>query len=209
MRSALGADRLWVATVMPGYNDVKIRPATGFATDREGGAYYERAWQAAIDSTPRWIVVNSFNEWPEGSYIEPSSAFGDRFLALTATWSARFKAGGSSGPEVQRTEEAVDEPTAVVQTALLNLRAGPAISQPLLGQVPGGTRLPIVGRSADGAWWQVTAAEGRMWVFGELVRPLGPLDQVPVAAAPAVESGFSITVGGQSFLLRQVQPAAP
>ena len=48
-----------------------------------------------------------------------------------------------------------------------------------------------------------------MWVFGELVRPLGPLDQVPVAAAPAVESGFSITVGGQSFLLRQVQPAAP
>jgi hypothetical protein len=213
MRSALGADRLWVATVMPGYNDVKIRPATGFATDREGGAYYERAWQAAIDSNPRWIVVNSFNEWPEGSYIEPSSAFGDRFLALTATWSARFKAGGSSGPEVQGTDEAVDEavdePTAIVQTALLNLRAGPAISQPLLGQVPGGTRLPIVGRSADGAWWQVTAAEGRVWVFGELVQPLGPLDQVPVAAAPTVESGFSITVGGQSFLLRQVQPAAP
>ena len=59
-RAQHGAHKQWVATVMPGYNDVKIRPGAGFATDREGGAYFERAWQAAIASQPNWIVINSF-----------------------------------------------------------------------------------------------------------------------------------------------------
>ena len=97
-REQHGAHKQWVATVMPGYNDVKIRGGAGFATDREGGAYFERAWQAAIASQPNWIVINSFNEWPEGSYIEPSEAYGDLFLNMSAVWSGQFKAGG--GPVI-------------------------------------------------------------------------------------------------------------
>ena len=97
-REQHGAHKQWVATVMPGYDDVKIRPGAGFATDRAGGAYFERAWQAAIASQPNWIVINSFNEWPEGSYIEPSEAYGDLFLNISAVWSGQFKAGG--GPVI-------------------------------------------------------------------------------------------------------------
>ena len=94
-----GVHKFWVATVMPGYNDLRIRPGSGFVQDREGGGYYARAWQAAIDSQPNWIVINSFNEWPEGTYIEPSAAYGDQFIGLTAQWSAQFKAGGQSAPQ--------------------------------------------------------------------------------------------------------------
>ncbi len=86
-----GTNKLWVATVMPGYDDRKARPGNGFARPREGGDYYRRCWQAAIASKPDWIVVNSFNEWPEGSYIEPSQAFGNLYLDLTREWAARFK----------------------------------------------------------------------------------------------------------------------
>ena len=93
-RQDFGSYKYWVATVMPGYNDVRIRPGSGFAQDREGGAYYERSWQAAIGSQPNWIVITSFNEWPEGTYIEPSAAFGDQYLQLTGRWSQQFKAGG-------------------------------------------------------------------------------------------------------------------
>lgn len=32
-----------------------------------------------------------FYEWAEGSYIEPSTTFGDLYLQLTAQWVARFK----------------------------------------------------------------------------------------------------------------------
>lgn len=228
----VGADRIWVATVMPGYNDVKIRPGSGFARDREGGAYYERAWQAAIDSNPRWIVINSFNEWPEGSHIEPSAAFGDLFLGLTATWSARFKNSSVPGaaPLSASTSadapvaETITEPTAIVTTAVLNLRAGPGTDFALLGRVVQGNRLPIVGRSADSTWWQVKVAGGDAWVFGELVRPVGIVDATPVVDSPmqptavqtqsasqssAPTAGFTITVNGQSFTLRQVQPATP
>lgn len=86
-----GTDKLWVATVMPGYDDRKVRPRGGFARPREKGDYYRLCWQAAIASGPQWVVINSFNEWPEGSYIEPSQAFGTLYLDLTREWAARFK----------------------------------------------------------------------------------------------------------------------
>ncbi len=95
-RESYGAYKFWVATVMPGYNDVKVRGGGGFARDREGGNYFGQSWQAAIASGPNWIVINSFNEWPEGSYIEPSAAFGDLFIGLAANYSAQFKSGGGA-----------------------------------------------------------------------------------------------------------------
>ncbi|GIV69930.1 endo-1,3-alpha-glucanase family glycosylhydrolase [Caldilinea sp.] len=232
MRARVGADRFWVATVMPGYNDLKIRPGSGFARDREGGAYYERSWQAAIDSNPRWVVINSFNEWPEGSYIEPSAGFGDLFLGLTATWSSRFKAGV---PGQQPSAEArafaaapastgAAAPIAVVKTPVLNLRAGPDVSFALLGRVVEGARLPIIGRSDDATWWRVRTSFGEAWVFGGLVEALGPLEDIAVfpnaAASPAgpgsaggstnaASPTFTITVNGQPVLLRQVQATNP
>lgn len=236
----VGVDRFWVATVMPGYNDVKIRPGSGFAKDREGGAYYERAWQAAIDSNPHWIVINSFNEWPEGSYIEPSAAFGNQFLELTAAWSGRFKSGNAPVAAASETDTqapavvavdspTVDSPTAIVRTAVLNLRSGPGVDFALVGRVVSGNRLPIVGRSTDSAWWQVRAADSEVWVFNELVEVAGPVDQIVAVNAPAesivaaatsaaVQNGgaaeissstFTITVGDQVFTLRQTSSTTP
>ncbi|MGQ9840061.1 MAG: endo-1,3-alpha-glucanase family glycosylhydrolase [Anaerolineae bacterium] len=93
--AALGAPKIYVATVMPGYDDRKTGRPDAFAVGREGGAYYVRSWQAAIGSAPDWIVITSFNEWPEGTYIEPSRAYGSLYLDLTARWSAVFR---SSAP---------------------------------------------------------------------------------------------------------------
>jgi LysM repeat protein len=84
--------KLWVATAMPGYNDLHIegRP-NRFAHDRRNGAYYRETWQAAINSAPDLIVITSFNEWLEGTQIEPSVSYGQRYLELTAEYSAIFK----------------------------------------------------------------------------------------------------------------------
>jgi hypothetical protein len=87
-----GTAKLWVATVMPGYDDRRARPGNGFVRERAGGEYYRQCWQAAIASEPHWVIINSFNEWPEGSYIEPSQAYGQLYLDLTREWAARFKA---------------------------------------------------------------------------------------------------------------------
>jgi uncharacterized protein YraI len=71
----------------------------------------------------------------------------------------------------------------------LNLRSGPGTEFELAGRVGSGIALPIIGRDpAQPVWWQVRASleggEQAVWVFGELVRTAGPMDTVPVVAAP-------------------------
>jgi hypothetical protein len=196
-RQQQGAYKFWVATVMPGYNDTRIRGG-GFATDREGGNYYVRAWQAAIASQPNWIVINSFNEWPEGTYIEPSQAFGDQYLGLTAGWSQQFKAGGGVSvqaaglpvaPAPLPTPTPLPEPTAptaFVQVELLNLRGGPSTDFPIVGTATLAAALPISGRDpAYPEWWQVRNGDQTVWVYAPLVRAAGPLDQTPMVASVA------------------------
>lgn len=88
-----GTPKLWVATVMPGYNDLYIQGRSNrFAHDRRNGAYYRETWQAAMDSAPDVVVITSFNEWLEGTQIEPSVSYGELYLKLTSEFSAAFKA---------------------------------------------------------------------------------------------------------------------
>jgi hypothetical protein len=122
-----GVNKLWVATAMPGYNDVKSRPGIGFAQDREGGGYYDRSWAAALASGPNWVVITSFNEWPEGSYIEPSVAWGDQYLNQTAGWIARFKGGDAAAPMVVQTAPTL-MPGVDASTAVENPSPDPAIN---------------------------------------------------------------------------------
>ncbi len=86
-----GIRRIWVATVSPGYDDTHLTDGrVPRVTDREGGAYYDRQWQAAIDLRADWIVVTTWNEWLENTEIEPSVRYGDLYLTKTRTWAAKF-----------------------------------------------------------------------------------------------------------------------
>jgi hypothetical protein len=87
-----GTDKLWVATVMPGYDDLKTGRDDAFVREREDGQFYRDTWQAAMDSRADWVVITSWNEWVEGSQIEPSVSYGNLYLDLTAELVARFKA---------------------------------------------------------------------------------------------------------------------
>jgi hypothetical protein len=119
-----GTAKLWVATVMPGYDDRKVRPGNGFARSRDGGEYYGQAWQAAIASKPHWVVINSFNEWPEGSYIEPSQAYGGLYMDLTREWAANYKGADfavQAAPQPPTTTPPPPTPTLPPPTATLAL----------------------------------------------------------------------------------------
>lgn len=82
---------LFVGTVMPGYDDTVIRKP-GTVIDRRNGKYYKDMWEMALRNDPQWIVITSFNEWHEGSEIEPSKEYGDEYLELTADFAKLFKA---------------------------------------------------------------------------------------------------------------------
>lgn len=89
--STHGQARLWVATVMPGYNDLVTGRSDAFVRPRDNGNYYRACWQGASQSQADWVVITSFNEWIEGSHIEPSTTYGDAYIGLTAELAAAYR----------------------------------------------------------------------------------------------------------------------
>jgi len=85
-----GAGKISTLTVIPGYDDTKIRKP-GLAVKRFEGEMYQAQWDAAIEADPHWVLITSFNEWHEGSEIEPSFEDKELYLDLTAHYTKIFK----------------------------------------------------------------------------------------------------------------------
>jgi len=88
--------KLSCLTVLPGYNDYAVcdpdgKRNTWFDVPRNGGDLYEQCWKDVIDIYPDWVLICTFNEWHEGSEIEPSVEYGTQYMDLTATYTAEFK----------------------------------------------------------------------------------------------------------------------
>jgi glycoprotein endo-alpha-1,2-mannosidase len=81
--------RIAVLALIPGFDNTKSSPAR-LKMDRADGQPYRVLWESALLAKPDWIVVSSWNEWPEGTEIEPSLEFGDKYLQITAEYSKRF-----------------------------------------------------------------------------------------------------------------------
>ena len=98
--------KLFVPCVGPGYIDTRIRPWNASTTrDRREGEYYKEMFRAAAESGSKYIGITSFNEWHEGTQIEPAIPFSceefqyldyspaapDYYLTLTATLISNWK----------------------------------------------------------------------------------------------------------------------
>jgi len=77
-------------TVIPGYDDTKIRKP-GLDAKRQDGETYRVLWEQAIAADPDWVLITSWNEWHEGSEIEPSWEDGDKYIQMTAKYAKQFK----------------------------------------------------------------------------------------------------------------------
>jgi Glycosyl hydrolase family 99 len=93
---AHGTSKPFVATAEPGYDDIKIRG--GHHKDRANGDYYRGTWQTAIDRNAAAVVLTSFNEFFEGTHIEPSEQYGDLYLRLTKEWVDKYHSDQPTPP---------------------------------------------------------------------------------------------------------------
>jgi hypothetical protein len=91
--SARNLHLLCAPSVGPGYDargmgDPRIRP-------RADGATYDGMWRSAIRAQADEVTITSYNEWHEGTQIEPSAEAGVRYLSYDGAW-------GLVGPSAQR-----------------------------------------------------------------------------------------------------------
>jgi hypothetical protein len=81
--------RISCVAVGAGYDDRK-QNKPGWWTDRRDGKTYRTLWEEAIKANPDWVLISTWNEWPEGTEIEPSLEFGDKYLKLTSEYANQF-----------------------------------------------------------------------------------------------------------------------
>lgn len=81
------------ATVLPGYDDSNVRPTSPTIRLRDDGKLYKQLWEDAIKAGVDWVLICTFNEWHEGTEIEPSVEYERFYLQLTREYANRFKRG--------------------------------------------------------------------------------------------------------------------
>ncbi|RZV47450.1 MAG: hypothetical protein EX267_01160 [Acidimicrobiia bacterium] len=104
----LPSDALYIPSVIPGFSAQQMGYDPSTYVDRDGGDTYRRQWEAALGAgiEPHMVSITSFNEWHEGTQIEPAAvgtarASGDAYadygdiapdgyLAMTATLVGEF-----------------------------------------------------------------------------------------------------------------------
>ena len=181
-----GVERLWVATAMPGYNDTRLPRANAFAVPRNNGDYFRQTWQGAVASSPDMIIITSFNEWLEGTQLEPSDSYGNLYLDITRELVTGLKGNPPPAPvpaiaaaqEVQEaaslsveetTEEEAQDAPAVQETPppdgpyinvtdITNVRSGPSTETDIVDRLPAGAQIPVVGKLESGEWWVIEVA---------------------------------------------------
>lgn len=204
-----GFNSLWVATVMPGYDDTRLPRANSFAVPRRNGDYYRETWQGAVASQPAMIVITSFNEWPEGTHLEPSVSYGNLYLDVTRELVTAMRGSPppapaaipvavveTSTPEAATTSEPATTPEAVatpsgpyiIAVEGANIRSGPDTTFDRVGQLAANSPIEVIGQTEAGDWWQINFPRGSDsigWVNAEVVEFKGDAKAVPVVEAPS------------------------
>jgi len=114
------ANRLQCApSVAPGFDGTRATSITTIRS-RQAGATYDSLWDGAISAAPEIVTITSYNEWHEGTQIEPAQPFcnsstgecylnytGDfgladpqaqtGYLARTGFWTAQYRSTRTPG----------------------------------------------------------------------------------------------------------------
>ena len=106
-REAHARGLLCEPSVGPGYNGVRAGELS-LSRGRNNGQTYDNLWKAALKAQPDGVTITSFNEWGEGTQIEPAAAKRGylsydgswglegvaaemSYLTRTAYWTTRFQ----------------------------------------------------------------------------------------------------------------------
>lgn len=77
--------------VWPGFDDRDASWGQDRWIDRNEGVTYESIWDIVHTKSVDWVIIETWNDWNEGTEIEPSVTHGFTYVNKTATNIAEFK----------------------------------------------------------------------------------------------------------------------
>ncbi len=92
---ALGLKCPGAASLGPGYDDSAVLGRTPLVVPRENGAFFRRNWEAFLIRPCRLVMIETWNEFHEGTEIADSLEYGREYLALNREYVNLFKSGTS------------------------------------------------------------------------------------------------------------------
>ncbi len=93
---------LGVAEIGPGYDHSAVPGRSPLVVAREGGKFYEKAWLSVLKRAPKIVILETWNEFHEGTSIADSREHGRQYIELTRKYVDQFRQGvippASDGP---------------------------------------------------------------------------------------------------------------
>ena len=90
---ALGLKCPGVASLGPGYDDSAVLGRTPLVVPREAGQFFRRNWEAFLVRPSKLVMIETWNEFHEGTDIAESREYGRDYLAMNRECVAQFKSG--------------------------------------------------------------------------------------------------------------------
>lgn len=90
---ALGFRNPGIGEIGPGYDHSAVPGRTPLVRDREGGRFYEESWLKFLRRPTHFVMIETWNEFHEGTDIAESKEYGRQYIELTRKYADRFKKG--------------------------------------------------------------------------------------------------------------------
>ena len=82
-----------VASLGPGYDHSAVPGRTPLIVERRDGKFYEEQWLKLLRRPVNFVMVETWNEWHEGTDVAESNESGRQYIELTRKYSQLFKQG--------------------------------------------------------------------------------------------------------------------
>ena len=144
--------------------------------------------QTAEDATPEpeaegEVATDSADDTSTEVAVEEDTAVDD---------STESSEESSEETDTEESSDSGDSAATVTATTDLNIRSGPGTAYTAVSVLNNGQSANVLGKSSDGGWWKIACPDGGdpCWVSaGSQFSTSNNTDDVPVAAAPAIDSG--------------------
>lgn len=182
MRNAGGY--FYTPTVHPGWDERLVaardnRPNPTSPRDRANGQFLINSWNGAVASNAGIILIVSWNEYMEGSHIEPSTNYGRQALDTLQPLISDWKAGivTQAPTDVPNTDEepitasnvepVADGTRLTIAVQSMNVRQAPDSTSALVASVFQNQTYDVLGKS--GNWYLISVAGVQGYVSGDFV----------------------------------------